>query len=277
LSDPDGLEIEATVREDLSQPSEPMTAPPGKDLPGALSPDDGIAGWGNISLSSEPDHGPDDGEINLAGGAGHQPPPPITEGDLPDSAVSVPTPTSTPEQTTVSAFHPIPPSQKKGRKSLVILLVLSVLGAGGYFGYPRVMKIINAQGEKPEGTLTPDKIQVHSLTRQDGKVIYTVKGEVRNNSFTSVGMIQIEAQFRNDAGDIIAKSSSYCGNVFEDPDITTGDLAKIRTDLQNELGQSLSNSNIRPGQAVPFLTVLENPPAGISKVTVTISGFKKTT
>ena len=159
----------------------------------------------------------------------------------------------------------------------MVLLLLALLAAGGYFAYPRIMDTIGSRETQPQGTLTPEGIQVKSLTRQDGKLVYTVKGSVLNNSNVSVGMIQVEAQFRNASDEVVATSSAYCGNIFEDAEVTTGDIGKIQGDLQNELGQSLSNSGIQPGQSVPFLILLENPPTSINKVTVTISGFKETT
>jgi hypothetical protein len=87
----------------------------------------------------------------------------------------------------------------------------------------------------------------------------------------------VEAQFRNASGDVLSKATSYCGNLIPDSNLVSLDLDQIRSDLQNELGQSLSNANITPGQTVPFLVILDNPPSGISKVTVTISSFKETT
>ena len=90
-------------------------------------------------------------------------------------------------------------------------------------------------------------------------------------------MIQVEAQFRNAAGDVVSKATAFCGNLFDDSKLVSLKLDQIQTDLHNELGQSLSNANILPGKSVPFLIILDSPPAGISKVTVTISGFKETT
>ena len=59
------------------------------------------------------------------------------------------------------------------------------------------------------------------------------------------------------------------------------DVAKlrrtIRSALANELGQSLSNSSLQPGETVPFLIVLENPPNQIKEVTVTVKNWSSTT
>jgi hypothetical protein len=184
---------------------------------------------------------------------------------------------------TVTGTGAVPPYKTEtrgssgGKKGLVLMLLLAAVGGGGYIAYPTVMEIIQSRGQQTEGTLTPTNIKVKSLSRADGKILYSVRGEVRNESAGNVGIIQVEAQFRDASGSVLSKATSYCGNMFEDSELGSLDLEKIRSDLQNELGQSLSNRSIAPGQVVPFLVVLENPPSGISKVTVTISSFKETT
>jgi hypothetical protein len=182
---------------------------------------------------------------------------------------------------TVPAYEPEAAPSKGGRKGLVLLLLLAVLGGGGYYYYPKIMpmimKYVKPGAQQAEGTLTPANIQVKQLNRTDGKVIITVRGEVRNESSGTVGMIKVEAQFRNAADDIVSRSESFCGNVIEDGVLVSADMGTVRADLSNELGQSLNNASIPPGSSVPFLIVLENPPAGVSKVTVTISGFQETT
>jgi hypothetical protein len=272
------FEIEPTARDDHRPETEPLPTLSGETPgpPDSLATDDGVSGWGNISLGPDQEPGPGGGEFLL--GESTQPPPqPPAQEVSPEAALPSSDLPSEPAHTPGTTARPRIASERKSRKGLIFLLVLVLLGAAGYFSYPWIMKTISGGEKQPEGTLTPEEIQVRSLTRQDGKVVYSVRGLVRNNSGTSVGMIQIEAQFRNNADDVVARGNSFCGNVFEDEQIISGDMVKIRADLQNELGQSLSNSNIQPGQVVPFLVVLENPPAGISKVTVTISGFKETT
>jgi hypothetical protein len=273
------FEIEGTFREggmvDKDLPAGPLSG----DLPETASIPEGDMGWGNISLGEQADL-VQDGAVDLAAGPGYQPSPRLPSSM--DGEPSTPPPSEQePEplldQSLTPAYQIESPRSQKGRKSLVLLLFLFILAGGGYFAYPKVMEIIGSQGPKFEGTLTPDKIQVRSLTRDDGKVVYTVRGDVRNDSSGSLGYIQVEAQFRNSNGDVVAKSTSYCGNVFEDEDLITSDLGKLQVELQNELGQSLSNRSIQPGQIIPFLIILENPPSGISKVTVTISDFKETT
>jgi len=277
-SEPDQFEIESTLREDQFEPLQSPVEPPEGDFPGAAPSTDEEMGWGNITLDPETDSQPADEGIGLAEGGSYQPappPPPFFEEEPPE--VPEHEAESGPGRQSLPSYTPEKESSGKGSKVLLLILFIAALAAGGYFAYPKVMEMINPQAEQTVGTLTPDSIQVRSLSRQDGSTLYTVRGVVRNDSSGSVGMIQVEAQFRNTAGTIVAKSSVYCGNIFDDSEIISGDLGKLLTDLQNELGQSLSNQGIQPGQDVPFLIVLENPPPDVSKVTVTISGFKETT
>jgi hypothetical protein len=140
-----------------------------------------------------------------------------------------------------------------------------------------IMKYVKPGAQETAGTLTPANIQVKPLKRNDGKEIYTVRGEIRNESAGTVGMIQVEAQFRNAADEVIGRAGAFCGNIIEDSTLISTDMGRIKADLNNELGQSLSNASIPSGGKVPFLIVLDNPPGGVSKVTVTISNFQETT
>lgn len=277
LPEKGGFEIEGTTRDEVLPGSDPFG---GETADGTAAPPqepDSGGGWGNIAIDGQdaPDSAGDD--LGLAGSSGYEAPPPgpmeePAEQPLPDHVGDAASETSL-----VPAYQPETRTSGGGKKRLVILLLLATLGGGGYFAYPTVMEMIQSRGQHTEGILTPANIQVKALSRTDGKIIYAVRGEVRNESASNVGMIQVEAQFRNASGDVLSKATSYCGNLFEDSDLVALDLNQVQSDLQNELGQSLSNSSIAPGQAVPFLVILNNPPSGISKVTVTISSFKETT
>jgi len=274
----DGFEIERTLRNETPSGFDPSGFTPDEGLDAALSEPDPEAGWGNIAIGGPtPSEGGDE-DIELAGEPSYEPPPPVPTEEPPVDAVHEPGDGSTRETSRMPAYqNEVRSSGGGGRKAVVVLLLLGVLGGAGYFAYPTVMRIVESRIPQVEGTLTPSNIQVKALTRADGKIIYSVRGVVRNESATNVGMVQVEAQFRNESGDVLSKATSYCGNLLEESQLLSLDLKKVQADLQNELGQSLSNASITPGMTVPFLVVLDNPPSGISKVTVSITSFKETT
>jgi predicted Zn finger-like uncharacterized protein len=282
LPDLGGFELEGTMREGTDDGLGNLP-----DLSGSSaqpSPDTAVGGgdWGNISIGggAAPEESGDDFGIASAPDYVPPPPTPLEEGADP-MAPPVPHDTSSTATSAVPSYEPEAASSKGGRKGLVLILFLAVLGAGGYFAYPKVkpiiMKYVKSGAQESAGTLTPANIQVKPLQRNDGKEIFTVRGEVRNESAGTVGMIQVEAQFRNAADEVIGRAEAFCGNIIEDSTLAGTDMGRIKADLNNELGQSLSNASIPAGGKVPFLIVLDNPPAGVSKVTVTISNFQETT
>ena len=274
-----GFEIEDTMREEPKPGSDPFGGEAGEGISASPLGQDPDAGWGNIAIDGQAVQDSDsaDDGFGLADSSDYVPPPPVPTEEPMGQAPLDHMGDTTPKTSTVPAYQPETRTSSGGKKGLVILLLLAALGGGGYYAYPTVMEMIQSRGQQPEGTLTPSNVQVKALSRTDGKIIYSVRGEVRNESTGNVGMIQVEAQFRNASGDVLSQATSYCGNLFEDSDLVSLDLNRVRSDLQNELGQSLSNASIAPGQTVPFLAILDNPPPGVSKVTVTILSFKETT
>ncbi len=271
-------------REDRAEGPIEEEAPPGSNLFGAdadISPSvpgqESDEGWGNIALDGQPAADSHEGDFGLADSSGYESAPSVSIEEPMEQDFSDVMGEPEPATSSIPTYQPETRTSSGGKKGLLILMLLAVLGGGGYFAYPEVMDLIQSRRQQPAGALTPANVQVKALTRTDGKIIYSVRGEVRNESAGNIGMIQVEAQFRNASGDVLSKSTSFCGNVFEDSELTSLDLGRIQTDLQNELGQSLSNANIAPGQTVPFLVILDKPPAGIHQVTVTISSFKETT
>jgi len=273
-----GFEIEATLREDSTPGSDLFGEETGEGLPEMPQEPEPGAEWGNIAIGGQAAPDPAAEGFGLAEGADFTTPPPAPPMEEPkDEPQPEYSSNSTAETTTVPSYESKTRSSGGGKKWLVLLFLFAALGAGGYFAYPKVMEMIKARGGQAEGILTPANIQVKALNRNDGKILYSVRGDVRNESEGSVGMVKVEAQFRDAAGEILSRSTAYCGNLFDDSKLVSLNLDKIQADLQNELGQSLSNANILPGKSVPFLVVLGNPPSGVSKVTVTITGFKETT
>lgn len=282
LPDLGGFELEGTMREGTDEGPGDLPDLSGSSAQPSTDTAEGGGDWGNISIGGDAAPEGDSDGFGLAAAPDYEPPPPVPmEEEQDPMAPSVPHETGSAATSSVPAYEADAGSSKGARKGLVLILLLAVLGAGGYFTYPQIkpmiMKYVKPGAQETEGTLTPANIQVKSLKRTDGKEVYTVRGEVRNESAGTVGMVQVEAQFRNASDQVIARSQAFCGNIMDDNTLAGRDLGQIKADLNNELGQSLSNASIPSGGVVPFLIVLDNPPAGVSKVTVTISGFQETT
>ena len=158
----------------------------------------------------------------------------------------------------------------------MVFVIMLLLGAGGYFAYPKIAPLIGRfTGQIPgakTGGLTVENSRFGSIKRSDGTTLVTVRGVVVNDTGKKQGMLRVTGEFKGAGGGVLARSSSFCGNLFSDEDLNLMAIGEIRSALQNELGQSLSNSTLAPGQSVPFLLILENPVVGkIKEVTFKVA------
>jgi len=238
--------------------------------------------WGNIALDSPQDEDRTDTNMDLTPPSPLGTPEPDTAPSL-DAGLAPPDPfheesALPPRETTTAsrAAAPSPPA-KKGGKGMIFLLVIALLAGGGYFIYPKALQLMKSGNPADEGTLLVQEIVVGTVKQKGGILLAVVRGKIRNDSSSSKGMIQVQGTFKGPDGRALAESVSFCGNTFTDGELAASSLETIRSALANELGQSLSNSSLRPGETVPFLIVLENPPNQIKEVTVTVKNWSSTT
>jgi len=306
LSDPDGLsgqesnppEEEKISLPDLADEDQALGRPEGDFIKQDLNPDEPYQApvqlsdepatdgpgmdWGNIALDSSRDEERTDADMGLAPPSPFGAPEPDT-GPSMDAALAPPVPpweeSQAPPRETTTASRAAAPSSpaKKGSKGLVFLLVIALLAGGGYFLYPKALQLLESRSPAEEGTLIVQDIVVGTVKQQGGNLLAVVRGKIRNDSSASKGMIQVQGTFKGPGGRALAESTSFCGNTFTDGELAASDLESIRQALANELGQSLSNSSLKPGDTVPFLIVLENPPNQIKEVTVTVKKWSSTT
>jgi hypothetical protein len=271
----------------------PEAEPTGADEPAAPAADsEGESmDWGNIALDSPEAAANDESGFGLAGGDEEYkptPPPPVPMEESEPSAAPIPAPI--PEysdpggggepQPTVPTYQHEAPAKSGGGKGtfFLILILLAGLGAAGYFfGYPMLQEYLGSKAGVQTGTLTIANQTATAIKRDDGNILSVVRGEVKNDTGKSVGLIEVIATFLGPNDQVLGQSSSFCGNLFTDAELRSDDLQKIRSELQYELGQAMSNNSIQAGASVPFLVLLENSSMDIKRVTVKVAGYKETT
>ncbi len=244
----------------------------GRPAAGEGTPDTESMDWGNIALETEGGQTTGQADIDLS------PPEPAALGDPEEPPHQEEDVASYAKPSTGTMPKPDirarPPGKK--RKGLRLLFLLVLLLAAGYYNYPKIRNLLPSKSTVQQGDLAVENVQVSTLNRADGVLLATVRGEVRNKFSSNKGMIQVEAIFKDNRGRDLARSAAYSGNLFSDSELASRDLSSIRKALNNELGQSLSNSSIAPGNSVPFLIVMENPPLESKEVTVKVLKFSDT-
>ena len=67
---------------------------------------------------------------------------------------------------------------------------------------------------------------------------------------------------------MIKEKLVYAGNTFTEENIAGMSLEEIDKELKNRFGKRRMNFNIKPGDSIPFMVILENLPENLNEFTV---------
>ncbi len=98
--------------------------------------------------------------------------------------------------------------------------------------------------------------------------LFIIKGMVTNDYPKSRNFILIKGSILDDKGQMIKEKLVYAGNTFTEENIEGMSLEEIDKGLKNRFGKGRMNFNIKPGDTIPFMIILENLPENLSEFTV---------
>ncbi|MCB2147857.1 MAG: DUF3426 domain-containing protein [Deltaproteobacteria bacterium] len=187
-----------------------------------------------------------------------------------------------PAETATPARRPKP--VKKGMsKSLVFLLILAILGGGGYGTYfllnqngidiPFLSDYLKPKVQDP-GNLKLTTYDINSKFVDNASVgkLFVVSGKVKNGYAENRGMITLEGKIFSTGKVPVNTEKVYCGNVMSDLELANLEWDKIKERLLNRLGDNRSNVKIEPGQSIPFMVVFSGLPEDLEEFTIEVTG-----
>lgn len=180
--------------------------------------------------------------------------------------------------------------KKKGKGKLgLVLIVLIVLlggaGAGVYFFMPGLLGGGNQTSEAPkqptpggeEGVIT-DNIKnlalrnVRQYYQPNEKVgqLFVVEGKVVNNFTVPKELVKVEVTLFDTNNITITSKQQYCGISVSLFQLQVLGQQELESALNNKIEILTNNTNIAPGQEVPFMVVFYNPPANVAEFGVKV-------
>ena len=174
------------------------------------------------------------------------------------------------------------PKEKPGRSRLLVI----ILGIVVLIAVVAVALLFLAPGLLPDSlsNLRPAEKQeaadigVRRLSFKDvnGSFIqsiktgelFIIKGTVTNDYPKSRNFILIKGSILDDKGQMIKEKLVYAGNTFTEENIAGMSLEEIDKGLKNRFGKGRMNFNIKPGDTIPFMIILEDLPENLSEFTV---------
>ncbi|RJQ75531.1 MAG: DUF3426 domain-containing protein [Desulfobacteraceae bacterium] len=173
------------------------------------------------------------------------------------------------EDKSASKSKHIKPKQKRGSKSLVVLLILLLLAGAAYGLYygvtqmgieiPYVSDYLRPKAADPGGTVNLSTLDINSKfieNSQSGR-LFVITGKVRNGYNVPRSTIRLQGKLFTKGKVLVKTEYSYAGTVIDDQDLAALSIAEIKQRLNQDVPRS-----VRPGQNMPFMLVFSDlPPA----------------
>ena len=201
---------------------------------------------------------------------------------VPDTQADAAGAAAKPPELTKPASRP-KPVKKGASKSLIFLLVLVILGGGGYGTYyllnqngieiPFLSDYLKPKVQDP-GNLKLTTYDINSRFVENGSVgkLFVVSGKVKNGYADNRGMITLIGKIFSTGKVAVQQQRVYAGNILSDLELANLEWDKIQARLSNRLGDNRSNVKIEPGKSIPFMVVFSGLPDDLEEFTIEVTG-----
>ena len=207
---------------------------------------------------------------------------------------------------------PITKRRKRISKPVFALLVLFLIGGGGYGTYvvldtmnikvpyvsdidfknikipyvsdidfksigrkiPYIGNYIAPEVPDPAGNLKIDIFDIKSNFLKNSRIgdLFVVTGKVKNDYSGDRNFIRVTGKLYT-KGKILAKTETFfCGNILSNNELSKLGLAAMKKRLSNRVGDKKSNMQIKPGKVLPFMVVFANLPKNLDEFSVQVAG-----
>jgi len=186
----------------------------------------------------------------------------------------------------------VPPSSltsRKKRGSLfpvlviigAILLIVALAGSGVYFfGGPKAFSkvglgfLVEWYGQKggEEGDIVLRNVKAEYVASKEAGELFVVRGEALNNYKKPRASIQVKVALLGQGGTLLKAKTVFCGNPLSNEQLISLPMAKIEEAMNNQFGDSLANLGVKPGNAIPFVVVINEIPKESVDYSVQVGG-----
>lgn len=177
-----------------------------------------------------------------------------------------------------------PKVKKRISRPLIVLLILVLLGGGGYGIYvlldfmnietPFVSNYFKPQISDPAGNLKLDTLDVESAFVKNAKAgkLFTITGKIKNGYSDTRSYIRVNGKLYTKGKNLVQEETVFCGNVLSDIELSNLELSAIKKRLSNRVGDNNSNVAVKPGQELPFMIVFSNLPVNLEEFAIEAEG-----
>jgi hypothetical protein len=183
------------------------------------------------------------------------------------------------------AGRPKPRRVRKTRKSFWVMLILVLLGAGGYAAFnmldvdlkdirlPVVDRFFKKDAaDSPATAVSLADVQNRFVTNARAGILFVITGRVKNGYDHTRSYFEVKGVLNATDGRPLKTMTAYCGNLLSDNDLAELDASAIQMRLNNRAGANRSNIKVPPNRTVPFMLVFSDLPANLGEFSVEPAG-----
>ena len=177
-----------------------------------------------------------------------------------------------------------PAAKKRVGKPVLALLILLLLGGAGLgtvfllnylnIDIPFVGDFIKPKVSDPSGNLKIGTLDIQSKfvdNTTSGKLL-VITGQIKNDYSNVRSFIRVTGRLYASGKKLASTATVFCGNVLPDNELEKLDIATIKQRLANRTGDNNSNTQVKPGQQLPFMVVFANLPENLEEFEIEVAG-----
>ena len=162
--------------------------------------------------------------------------------------------------------------------ALAAVLLLAV-GVGTVFvlnsmniRVPFVSDFLKPKVEDPGNLkITPLNVDGAFVANAQTGELFVITGMVKNEYPGVRRFIQVTGKLYTKGKVPVLQDTVFCGNVLTPDDLASLDLAAIKKRLSNKNGDKLSNTNVKPGNSIPFMIIFSKLPDNLDEYSVEVA------
>jgi len=104
--------------------------------------------------------------------------------------------------------------------------------------------------------------------------LFVIRGEAVNGYPEARSAIAVKGMLHDEEGKVLLQQTVFCGNSMDQETLRTASFAKLEANMNNQFGNTLSNLNVEPGKAIPYMIVFRNLPPNVTEFTVEVADSK---
>ncbi|MBW6511568.1 MAG: zinc-ribbon domain-containing protein [Desulfuromonadaceae bacterium] len=165
-------------------------------------------------------------------------------------------------------------------KLLLLLFVLGIAGAGGYFYWldgtldiARIQQRIevllgNATAEEDKIKIRLSELNGYFVDNAGEGQLFVVEGKATNAYPDTRSALAVKGVIYGANGEILRYTKVYCGNPLAPKDLQTLSWDKIKSKMENPFGDTMTNSEVTSGKTLAFTIVFKNLPENLTEFSV---------